>query len=154
MTGQAELIAFYELTQAKAKYCRTLDTRDWNALAALMAADVEFGMSDGDSEPNMTVGRDETLALLQSLVAGARTAHQVHSPEIDLNGDEARVIWAVQDRAVFDNGTSVTGYGHYTERWVRQGDVWMLASLLLSHLITDVHQAGAGTPRLDEEGGG
>jgi hypothetical protein len=105
-------------------------------------------MSDGDSEPHMTVGRDETLALLQFLVAGARTAHQVHSPEIDLNGDEARVIWAVQDRAVFSDGTSVTGYGHYTERWVRQGDVWMLASLLLSHLITDVQQAGNGTPRL------
>ena len=114
MTSQTELIASYELTQAKAKYCRTLDTRDWNGLAALITVDVEFGMSDGSSEPHMTVGRDETLALLQSLVTGSRTAHQVHTPEIDLNHDEARVIWAVQDRAVFDNGTSVTGYGHYT----------------------------------------
>jgi len=52
------------------------------------------------------------------------------------------VIWPVQDRVVFDNGTSVTGYGHYTERWLRQGDVWKLASLKLSHLITDIHQAG------------
>jgi hypothetical protein len=143
MTEQAELIAIYELTQAKAKYCRTLDTQDWNGLAALMIEGIEFGMSDGDSEPQMTVGRDETLALLKYLVAGARTAHQVHTPEIDLNGDEAQVIWAVQDRAMFDNGTSVTGYGHYTERWVRQGDMWKLASLRLSHLITDIHQAGA-----------
>lgn len=143
MTDQAELIAFYELTQAKAKYCRTLDTQDWNGLAALMTADIEFGMSDGDSEPQMTVGRDETLALLKSLVAGTRTAHQVHTPEIALNGDEAQVIWAVQDRAVFDNGTSVTGYGHYTERWVRREGAWTLASLRLSHLITDIHQAGA-----------
>ncbi len=142
MTEQAELIAFYELSQVKAKYCRTLDTRDWKALAALMTADIEFGLSDGVSEPQMTVGRDETVALLKSLVAGARTAHQVHTPEIDLNGDEARVIWPVQDRVVFDNGTSVTGYGHYTERWLRQGGVWKLASLKLSHLITDIHQAG------------
>jgi hypothetical protein len=29
MTKRAEFIAFYELTQAKAKYCRTLDTQDW-----------------------------------------------------------------------------------------------------------------------------
>jgi hypothetical protein len=145
MTEQAELIAFYELTQAKAKYCRALDTKDWDGLAALMIAGVEFGMSDGDSEPQMTVGRDETLALLKSLVSGSRTAHQVHTPEIDLNGDEAQVIWAVQDRAVFDNGTSVTGYGHYTERWVRPGDVWMLASLRLSHLITDIHPHGCVT---------
>ncbi|MEE6137216.1 nuclear transport factor 2 family protein [Mycobacterium sp. 050128] len=92
MTEQAELIACYELTQAKAKYCRTLDTRDWNGLAALMTEDIEFGMGDGHSEPQMTVGRDETLALLQSLVAGSKTAHQVHTPEIDLNEDEAQVI--------------------------------------------------------------
>ncbi|MDZ7887013.1 MAG: hypothetical protein U5N53_30835 [Mycobacterium sp.] len=35
MTGQAELIAYHELTLAKAAYCRTLDTRDWHSLAAL-----------------------------------------------------------------------------------------------------------------------
>jgi 3-phenylpropionate/cinnamic acid dioxygenase small subunit len=138
MTQQAELAAFYELTQAKAKYCRTLDTQDWDGLAALMADHIEFGMSDGESEPHMTVGRNETLALLKSLVGGAKTAHQVHSPEIDLDEDEARVIWAVQDRAVFDDGTSVTGYGHYTERWVHKAEGWKLASLLLTHLITDV----------------
>jgi SnoaL-like domain len=118
-----------------------------------MAADVEFSMSDGDSAPNMTAGRDETLALLQSLAAEARTAHQVHAPEIDLNGDEARVIWAAQDRAVFDDRTSITDYGHYPERWIRQGDAWMLASLMLSHLITDLHQGGAGL-HLANEGGG
>jgi hypothetical protein len=140
MTEQAELIAFYELTQAKAKYCRTLDTRDWNGLAALMTPGIEFGIGDGHSEPNMTVGREETLALLQPLVAGSRTAHHVQAPEIDLREDEARVIWALQDRAVSDNGTTVTGYGHYTERWIRLEGVWKLASLRLSHLLTDVHQ--------------
>jgi hypothetical protein len=118
-------------------------------VAALMTDDVEFGTVHGDSEPHTTVGRDETLALLQFLVAEAKTAHHAHTPEIDLNDDEARVIWAVQDRAVFDNGLSVTGYGHYTERWVRQGHEWKRASLLLSHLITDVHQDGVpiGVPR-------
>lgn len=27
----------------------------------------DFGMTDGQSEPHMTVGRDETLALLQTI---------------------------------------------------------------------------------------
>ncbi len=107
MTGQADLIASYEQSQAKAAYCRTLDTQDWNELAALMTADIEFGISDGESEPKMTVGREETLALLQSLVTAARTAHQVHTPQINLNDDEARVIGVVQDRIVLDNGISV-----------------------------------------------
>ena len=76
-------------------------------------------------------------------MTGAKTVHQVHTPEIDLNNDEARVIWAVQDRAVFDSGLSVTGYGHYTDRWVRQADGWKLASSRLTHLITDAHQLTA-----------
>lgn len=138
MTTIDELGACYELTTAKARYCRAIDTKDWEALSALMTHDVEFGITDADSDPDMTSGRDETLATLQSLVAGARTVHQVHSPELELAGHEARVIWAVQDRAVYDNGISVTGYGHYHERWVRQDGQWKVARLLLRHLITDV----------------
>lgn len=92
-----------------------------------MTEDVEFGLSDGQSDPTMTRGRDETLSTLQSLVAGARTAYQVHAPEIELAGDQASVVWAVQDRTVFDNGSSATGYGHYHERWVRQDGRWRVA---------------------------
>ena len=86
MTEQAEITAFYELSQAKARYCRALDSRDWDGLAELVTADVEFGMSDGDAEVEMITGRDEMRAMLQSLVADARTVHQVHMPEIDLDG--------------------------------------------------------------------
>jgi hypothetical protein len=39
MTEQAEITAFYELSQAKAQYCRALDARDWALLAELMTAD-------------------------------------------------------------------------------------------------------------------
>ncbi len=66
MTEQAEITAFHELSQAKARYRRALDTRDWDALAELMTADVEFGLSDGDTEAVMTPGRNQTRATLQS----------------------------------------------------------------------------------------
>ena len=59
MTEQAEITAFYDLFQAKARYCRALDTRDWDGLAELVTADVEFGMSDGDADVEMITGRDE-----------------------------------------------------------------------------------------------
>ena len=141
MTTPAEMLVFCELSQAKARYCRLLDTKDWPGLAALMTPDIEFGMDDRESEPHVIVGREETLALLQSLVEGAETAHHVHMPEIELDGDSATVVWAMQDRAVFDNGTSVSGYGFYTERWVRHAGIWQLASLRLRHHILEVHQA-------------
>jgi hypothetical protein len=52
----------------------------------------------------VTIGREETLALLKSLTAGASTAHQEHTPEIDHNRDEARMLRAVQDGVKFHNG--------------------------------------------------
>ncbi|MDG4669260.1 nuclear transport factor 2 family protein [Mycobacterium sp. 236(2023)] len=137
MTTLEDLVAYHELSAIKARYCRTLDNKDWQGLAALLTPNVQFGLCDGASEPNVIVGRNEMLSTLRALVDGATTVHQVHCPEIDLGDTGASVIWAVQDRAVYDNGISVTGYGHYYERWVRRGGSWQLASMMLSHLITD-----------------
>jgi hypothetical protein len=49
----------------------------------------------------------------------------------------------MQDRAVFEDGLSVTGYGYYHERWLRDNGNWKIASLKLIHLILDVQQASS-----------
>jgi SnoaL-like protein len=134
---ERSLIAFNELAQAKARYCRLLDSKDWAALAELLTDDMEFDLSDGNPDVAPIIGRGNVLAAVQTSVAGAKTVHQVHAPEIALEGDHARVIWAVQERVVWDNGTSLTAYGHYHDRWVRVGGKWKIAALRLSHLIMD-----------------
>ena len=75
MTEQVELIAFYQLTQAEAKYCRTLDSKDWNGLTALMTAGIEFGMSDGKSDDALR-GRHSPQCerLLRTVCGQARCA--------------------------------------------------------------------------------
>ncbi|CDO89116.1 hypothetical protein AWC29_11615 [Mycobacterium triplex] len=142
MTAQAEAAAFYEIAQAKARYCRTLDNQDWAAVADLLTENVEFSITDKDTEAEVVTGRNETLATLRMLVGDAKTVHQVHMPELELRGEEAQVIWAVQDRAVFESGLSVTGYGHYYERWVRRKGGWKISAMHLIHLLVDVHQVG------------
>ncbi|MDX1873911.1 nuclear transport factor 2 family protein [Mycolicibacterium sp. 120266] len=137
MTTHDELAAYQALGLAKARYCRAIDTKDWAMLSGLMLEEVEFGMANDDATADMIVGRTSVIESLQQLTAGARTVHQVYNPEIELSGDEARVVWAVQDHAVYDNGFSVTGYGHYFERWMRVDDGWRVASVLLRHLIVD-----------------
>ncbi len=131
------LVAHSELARAKARYCRFLDTKDWVSLADLLTADMEFDLSDGSSDIAPIVGRENVLAAVQFSVAGAKTAHQIHAPEIDLDGDEAHVIWAVQERVVWDNGTSLTAFGHYHDRWVRVDGQWKIAALRLTHLVMD-----------------
>jgi SnoaL-like domain len=75
-------------------------------------------------------GRDAAVEMIRGSLTNARTAHQMHTPLIELNGDEAQVIWAMQDRVVWENGPALTGYGHYHERWVRDA-----GGFLGSHVV-------------------
>jgi hypothetical protein len=131
--------AWFALSEAKARYCRTLDTKDWAGYAALLTEDFMLDVSEGSQVPVIT-GRHAALKQIQSSILTAKTVHQVHSPEIQLNGDEAHVIWALQDRVIWGpDRPSITGYGHYHERWVRRNGDWKLASLRLTRLHIDVH---------------
>ena len=137
MTTADDVAVFYELAQAKAQYCRLLDTKDWSALAEIFTPDVIFDLSDGAPGAEPVVGRDNVIETVKASVTSARTAHQVHMPEIEIDGEAARVVWAVQERVIWENGTSLTAYGHYRDRWVRDAGRWKLAELRLSHLIMD-----------------
>lgn len=137
LDSERTLVAFNELAQAKARYCRLLDTKDWTALSELLTEDMEFDLSDGNPDVAPIIGRDNVLAAVQASVTTAKTVHQVHAPEIELDGDHAQVIWAVQERVVWDNGTSLTACGHYHDRWVRVDGSWKIAALRLTHLVMD-----------------
>jgi hypothetical protein len=134
-----EIEARLALMEAKARYCRMLDTKDWAGYANLMTDDFVLDVTEGTQMP-LVRGREAAVKQIQSSILDARTVHQVHAPEIELNGDEARVVWALQDRVIWGpDRPSITGYGHYHERWVRQEGEWKLASLRLTRLHIDVH---------------
>ncbi|WP_330252833.1 nuclear transport factor 2 family protein [Nocardia sp. NBC_00565] len=137
MATQDILTTVHELTQAKARYCLAVDTKDWEALTDLMTPDIELDVSDSNADVPVITGRDNAVAMIRTALTGAGTAHHVHTPLIDADGDEAFVIWAMQDRVVWDHGSSLTGYGQYHERWVRRHGDWKLASLTLTRLITE-----------------
>ncbi|CAN7149807.1 nuclear transport factor 2 family protein [Phenylobacterium sp. LjRoot219] len=128
------------ICNAKARYCRTLDTKDWAGYRDLFTEDYELDVSEGTDLPIIR-GRDAAIAQVQSSILTAKTAHQVHSPEITINGDEAFAIWALQDRVVWGPGKALTGYGHYHERWVRQNGEWKIAALKLTRLHIDFEMA-------------
>jgi hypothetical protein len=131
------------LTEAKARYCRMLDTKDWAGYTALLTHDFVMDVSAGTQVP-VIKGREAAVRQVQSSILTATTAHQVHSPQIRIQGDQAYVVWAMQDRVVWGpERPSITGYGHYHERWVRHGGDWKLASLRLTRLHIDIHPAKA-----------
>jgi uncharacterized protein (TIGR02246 family) len=127
---------FLAISQVKAKYCRFLDTKDWDGYAGLFTED--FVLDTGAGPP--IEGRDAAMASIRSFVEPAQTAHQVHSPEIEIDGDVAKVVWAMQDRvigAVGVNERAHTGFGHYHERYERKDGRWRIAALTLRYVIVE-----------------
>jgi len=144
MDALQDYAAREQIKDVKARYCRYLDTRDWDGFAALFTEDAVLDVrQDTGSDPFH--GRDAILATVRQAVANAKSSHQVHTPEISFDGpDAADVIWAMQDRVIWEPAkspiapaTGITGYGHYHERYVRQRGLWLIASLTLTRLIID-----------------
>ncbi len=140
------LLALEEIRGVKARYCRFLDTKDWEGLGGLFIDDAILDVQqDTGREPHR--GRPALMAQIKEAVIDAHTSHQVHTPEITLvSDDEATIIWAMQDRVVWSEGKSpipgsqsITGYGQYHERYVRQAGVWKIAHLKLTRFHVDMH---------------
>lgn len=142
------LLAVEEIRGVKARYCRTLDSKDWAGFAALFTDDAVMDVSQDTGNAPIT-GIPAILAQVRFAVDDAATSHQVHTPEIALAGpDAATGIWAMQDRVVWQPGkspipgaVSITGYGQYHEAYRREGGAWKIAALRLSRFHVDMHPA-------------
>ena len=137
MTDLALIEDRIALIEAKARYCRFCDTKDWAAWGEVLAEDVEYDVSAGASVDIPVIrGRAAVVAQVSALLEGVEIAHHVSSPEMEIAGDEARVIWAMHECVDFGPGKPLaTAHGHYHERWVRQGGRWRLAALRLTRHI-------------------
>lgn len=122
-----------EICNLKARYCRCLDTKDWDGYAAVYAADAVL-----DTSPSgglRVEGRDALVAYVRSSISeDTITTHHVHAPEITIEGECATGIWAMQDRNIWPNGRKLLGFGHYHERYVRVGGAWRIAESLLTRI--------------------
>jgi len=124
------------ICELKARYCRFLDTKQWDAWTDLFTEDLVLNTSESGGPPPIT-GRAEAIAMVRASIETARTAHQVHTPEITISGDSAEGIWAMQDRVIFETGHSLTGYGHYIESYVKRDGEWKIARTKLTRLLVD-----------------
>lgn len=135
MAGQPDFAQWLAICNVKADYCRLLDTKDWAGWSQVFTEDVEIDVSgDGAGIIN---GRDTFVSGLRDMLAEVKTAHQIHAPQIEIDGDKANVIWAMQDRLIWPDGKTMTGYGHYHEEYRNTSDGWKIARLKLTRLIVE-----------------
>jgi uncharacterized protein (TIGR02246 family) len=136
----AQLLDIEAIKQLKARYFRTLDTKDWDGFGLVFTPDAVMEIPEADATVH---GRDEIVAGVSTSLVGTQTVHHGHMPEIELTGpDSARGTWAMADYVEWppsDTGDRVglRGYGHYVEEYARTADGWQIAHLRLERLRID-----------------
>jgi len=124
------------IRQLKARYFRTMDTKDWAGMRQVFTDDVVVDTSEGGG--GVVSGADEFMAFLQEALGEATTVHQGHMPEIDVTSDTtATGIWALNDIVIFPTGVRLDGYGHYHESYEKVDGAWRIKSLRLTRLHMD-----------------
>jgi uncharacterized protein (TIGR02246 family) len=131
-----ELMEIERIKQLKARYFRTMDSKDWKGMRQVFADDVV--MDTTESGGNLIEGADEFMDFLEPTLRDAITVHHGHMPEIEITSDTtARGVWALQDTILWPNGTRMVGYGHYHEAYEKVEGQWRIKSSTLTRLHTD-----------------
>jgi hypothetical protein len=103
-----------DVKQLKARYCRLLDTKDWEGFREVFADDV---VTDHQCHtPEITVTSPST----------------------------ATGIWAMEDRVQLDGGRELNGFGHYHEVYEKSGGSWRIKASTLTRIRMDITKPHAG----------
>ena len=124
------------IKRLKARYFRTMDTKQWHAMRQVFTDDVVVDSSE--SGGNIITGADEFMTFLRETLNDVVTVHHGHMPEIEVTSPtSATGIWALQDLLVWPNGTRLLGFGHYHETYEKVDGEWLIASTKLTRLHMD-----------------
>ncbi len=130
------------IKQVKARYFRTMDTKDWAGMRQVFTDDVVVDTTE--SGGNVVSGADAFLSFLRETLADVTTVHQGHMPEIALTSPTtAAGVWAMEDMLRWLDGNELHGYGHYHETYEKVDGAWHIKTTRLTRLRMDFG-AGAG----------
>lgn len=131
-----------EIKQLKARYFRTMDTKDFAAMRRVFADDVVMDTSEAGG--GVVEGADAFIEFLEPTLRGVVTVHHGHMPEITITSSTtASGIWSMEDMLRFPDGTELHGYGHYHETYEKRDGTWRIKTSTLTRLRTDI-TPGAG----------
>ncbi len=120
------------IKQLKARYFRTLDSKDWSGLRDVFTDDVEIDTTDIGGGP--IKGADDFIAFLQEVLAEAQTVHLGHTPEITVTSETAATgIWMLHDLFIVD-GLRQASYGHLNDTYAKQPEGWRIARSVVTRM--------------------
>jgi len=128
------------IKQLKARYFRTMDTKDWAGMRAVFADDVVIDTTE--SGGSVVTGAEEFMAFLSATLRDVVTVHHGHMPEIELtSATTAKGTWAMEDLLKWADGSQLRGYGHYHETYELSDGAWRIKTSKLTRLRMDFTSA-------------
>lgn len=125
-----------ELRRLKARYCRFVDTKQWDAWRWVFTSDVEFA---GLSAPFASL--DEFIDTERRRLGDAVSVHHCHTAELELTGPTtATGVWAMCDYVEYPwdgERRGFTGYGFYDEDYRLEDGSWKISRLRMERLRID-----------------
>ena len=142
MTDQADLQRLIDLEaikQLKARYLRLMDLKRWDEWRTVFTTDCVMEVPEVNT---VYRGREGIVSRVSAVLAGTRTCHHAHMPEIEFTGEGTALgTWAMFDYVEWPKQDGVRvgfqGYGHYREQYVRNDDEWRIARTRLERLRLD-----------------
>lgn len=130
------LEAIEEIRALKAKYCRCVDTKDWEGFASIFTEDLVIDFGESTSNPR---SKDEFVASAAKHFERNLSVHQVHNGEVEiLDATHARAVWPMYDLVEKTSADSAyeshTGWGHYTEEYRKEDGRWLCSRTQLTRL--------------------
>ncbi len=126
-----------DIVAAATRYCRALDTRDWDLLGDVFVADATADLP----APAQFAGIDAiTERVRTALGLLDESQHLVGNHEVDVDGDDAThrcYLQAQHVRRSAADGPNFIVAGRYDDRLVRTGAGWRIAHRALTVMWTD-----------------
>lgn len=132
------LVSIEEIRNLKARRIRAMDEKRWSDYEAMHAPDHVSETYGGTS----VVGARANTEKLAQVLEGVTSVHHAHTPEITIISEtSATGIWAMEDMLFWKQGEEdhwLHGYGHYHERYRKDGDRWLFVHRRLTRLRVDM----------------
>ncbi|MCV7259808.1 nuclear transport factor 2 family protein [Mycobacterium shimoidei] len=139
MDDAVTLAEIEAIKRLKARYCRHLDAKDWQAWREVFADD--FVSDTSEAGGKVITGAEEFISFIRRTLGkpSQPTIHQVHAPEIELTSPTtATGVWALNDVVRLGPGLNLQGYGHYHETYEKAAGQWRIKTSKLTRLREDI----------------
>lgn len=138
-----ELADIKEIEFLKSRYCRMIDSKQWDGLPELFSSGASFEGFGGGIITSVA----EFIARIAKLLDGSVTVHHLHHHEIKIvSATEAAGVWAMMDYNEWPTpgvlrhvpeATGFCGYGFYEELYRLVDGSWRIEFMRLARIRLD-----------------